>query len=181
MQIIELQNYEIDLKRIKPKNIKKSDKYSKAIYKYLKEHPYYRKVWFDNSSYDSDEEKYIRVNFDINKMNLRNMFFGMPESPESRCITGKCIDSLIQGGSGSQTTYSYIGYENSQYIEVTEEFYEKYIDIGCCIYGHGLWIADDEGRYTYRDKTHRKCNWCGKDEHLETKTYSYTRDVWIAD
>lgn len=177
---IELQDYEIDLKRIRPKNIKKSDKYSKAIYKYLKEHPYYRRVWFDKSAYD-EELRLIKVDFDVNNINLRKMYFGMPDSPESICITGTCINGLIQGDRGSQTTYSYIGYENSQYIEVTEEFFEKYIEIGRCIYGHGLWIADDEERYTYSDEIHRKCNWCGKEEHLEIKTFSYTRDIWVVD
>lgn len=147
----------------------------------MNEHPCYRRVWFDKSSYDSASEKYILVDFDVNNMNLRNMYFGMPESPESKCISGKCINGLIQGGVGSQTTYLYIGHDNSQYIEVTKEFYEKYIDIGRCIYGHGLWITDDQERYTYYDKTHRECNWCGKKEHLETKTYSYTRDIWVAD
>lgn len=179
MKTIELQNYEIDIRRIKPKNVKRSNKYSKAIYKYLKENPCYRRVWFDKTFYDSSSQKNIRVEFDVNNMNLRNMYFGMPESPESVCITGKQIDSLIQGGSGSQSTYCYIGYDNSQYVEVTEAFYKKYIEIGRCIYGHGLWITDDEDRYTYYDDTHRKCNWCGKGEHLETKTYSYSRDVWI--
>ena len=104
----------------------------------------------------------------------------MPESSESICISGKCINSLIRDDIESQTTYLYIGCDNSKYIEVTEEFYEKYIDIGRCIYGHGVWFADDEGRYIYSDETHRKCNWCGKEEHLETKTYSYTRDIWVA-
>lgn len=176
---MKLQEYEIDIRKIKPKNVNKSDKYSKAIYKYVKEHPYYRRVWFDRSSYDCDSDKYNWVDFDVNNMNLRNMYFGMPESPESKCILGKCINSLIQGGNGSQATYLYIGHDNSRYIEVTKEFYEKYLNIGRCIYGHGLWIKDDEERYTYSDKTHRKCNWCGQEEHLEKKTYSYTRDIWV--
>lgn len=43
-------------------------------------------MWFDKSSYDSDSEKYIWVDFDVNNMNLRNLYFGMPEAPESKCI-----------------------------------------------------------------------------------------------
>lgn len=178
MKAIELQDYEIDLKLIKPKNIKKSDKYSKGIYKYLKDNPRYRRVWYDETYYAPDsDDKYIRIPFDVNMMNLRHLYFGIPE-PGTVCITGKSINSLIHGGKGSQKTFSYMNYKCSNYIEVTKEFYEKYIEIGRCIYGHGIWIADDEERFTYRDVKHRKCNWCGHEEQLVEKTYTYTYDVW---
>lgn len=177
----ELQNYEIDLSLIKPKNVRKSDKYSKAIYKYLKDNPCYRRVWFDETSYDSDSGKRIKKTFDASNMNLRNLFFGMPENEDSICISGKCINSLIAGGRGSQETFCYIGHETSHYVEVTKEFYEKYIEIGRCIYGHGAWLNDDDERFTYPDDKHRKCNWCGIEEHLETKVHQYTREVWEKD
>lgn len=177
----ELQNYEIDLSLIKPKNVKKSDKYSKAIYKYLKDNPWYRRVWFDESAYDSDSDKYIRRTFDVNKMDLGKLYFGMPDGEDSICISGKCISSLISGSRNAQETYCYIGFENSHYVEVTKEFYEKYIEIGRCIYGHHSYLADTDERFTYSDEKHRKCNWCGLEQHLETKEYSYTRCVWEKD
>lgn len=177
----ELQNYEINLSLIKPRNVKKSDKYSKEIYKYLKDHPLHRRVWFDQSAYDNDSGKYVRTTFNVNKMNLNKMYFGMPEGEDSICITGKCISSLIAGGRNAQEMYSYIGFENSHYVEVTKEFYEKYIEIGRCIYGHRNYLADADERFTYSDEKYRKCNWCGREEHLETKKYSYTRDVWEGD
>lgn len=177
----ELQNYEIDLSLIKPKNVKKSDKYSKAIYKYLKDNSHYRRVWFDESLYDGDSDKYVRRTFDVNKMDLNKMYFGIPDGEDSICITGKLISSLIAGGRNAQETYCYIGFENSHYVEVTKEFYEKYIEIGRCIYGHHSYLADTDERFTYSDEKHRKCNWCGLEQHLETKEYSYTRDIWEED
>lgn len=153
--------------------------YSKAIYKYLKNNPYYRKVYFDESKYDSDSEKYIKVSFDVNNMDLRNLYFGEPDGLGSNYISGKCINSLIVGGQGSQTTFCYMCNVNSSFVDVTKEFYEKYIEIGRCIYGHGLWISDDEERFTYIDSRHRRCNWCGKEEYLEKKVITYTRDVWV--
>jgi len=174
-------DYVIDLASIKPKNIKKSDKYSKAIYKYLKNNPYYRKVYFDESKYDSDSENYVKVKFDVNNMDLRNLYFGEPDGLGSNCITGKCINSLIVGGQCSQTTFCYMCNANSNFVDVTKEFYEKYIEIGRCIYGHGVWISDDEERFTYIDPEHRRCNWCGEEEHLEKKVITYTRDVWVED
>lgn len=173
------EDYIIDLASIKPKNIKKSDKYSKVIYKYLKNNPRYRKVYFDESKYDSDSEKYIKVSFDVKNMDLRNLYFGEPDGLGSNCISGKCINSLIVGGQCSQTTFCYICKDCSRFADVTKEFYEKYIEIGRCIYGHGVWISDDEERYTYIDPEHRRCNWCGKEEHLEKKVVTYTRDVWV--
>lgn len=110
-------------------------------------------------------------------MDLRNLYFELPESG-TVYILGKCINSLIQGGRGSQETFSYIGHKCSNYIEVTKEFFEKYIEIGRCIYGHGVWITDDEDRFTYLDDKHRNCKWCGHEEHLVEKTYTHTYNVW---
>ncbi|GLB26514.1 hypothetical protein LXJ15735_27550 [Lacrimispora xylanolytica] len=176
---MEADNHYINvLASIKPKNVKKSDKYSKAIYKYLKNNSRYRKVYFDESKYDCNSEKYIKVKFDVNDMDLRNLYFGEPDGLGSNCITGKCINSLIVGGQCSQTTFCYMCNINSNFVDVTKEFYEKYIEIGRCIYGHGVWISDDEERFTYIDPEHRRCNWCSKEEHLEKKVLTYTKDVW---
>lgn len=175
---MQLQNYEIDLNKIKPKNIKKSDKYSKVIFKYLKNNPQYRRVWFDESAYSMEHGKYVKQKFDVNNMNFKNMFFGILDGENSDCLEGKCIQSLIAGGKGSQENCFYIGHDKSHYVEVTKEFYEKYIEIGRCIYGHKVYLCDDDSRYTYLDNTHRKCNWCGKDQYEETVTYTYERKVW---
>lgn len=180
VKTIELQDYEIDLRLIKPQNLRKSDKYSKNIYKYLKDNPRLMRVWCDESPFDDTDPLYegcVRKPFDVNNMDLRNLYFGLPE-PGTVCILGKSINSLIHGGRGSQETFSYIGPKCTKYVEVTKEFYEKYIEIGRCIYGHRLHLQDDEDRFTYLDDKHRKCNWCGHEEHLVTKTYTHTYDVW---
>lgn len=171
--------YVLELNMIKPKNVKKSDKYSSQIYKYLKHNPNYRKVWFDTSSYDIDSGKCVNESFDINSINMRNIYFGIPACDSTICIRGKCVMGLVSGNRGSQVTYSYIGNKNSYYIDITKEFYEKYIEIGRCIYGHNRYIRDEDEKFTYISEKHRKCNWCGKEEYLETKTYSHTRDEWI--
>lgn len=178
MVIIRLQDYELDLKQIKPKNIKKSDKYSKAIYKYLKDNPWYRTVWFDESYYDVDTDKWIKKSFDPEHMNLRNLYFGMPEKENSICINGKCINDLISDRRGAQQTYCYIGFKNSHYVEVTKDFFDKYIEIGRCIYGHNVWINNEENRYAYIDNTHRKCNWCGQEQYEKTIVHKYESKVW---
>lgn len=178
MIIIKLQDYEIDLKLIKPKNVKKSDKYSKVIYKFLKNNPRMRRVWFDEAIYDSNSNNYIRKPFDVDNMNLRNLFFGMPETENSICITGKCIGSLIQEVKKSQEIYFYMGYQSSHYVEVTKEFFDKYIEIGRCIYGHYNWLPNDENRYTYINDTHRKCNWCGKEQCEKTIIHKYEIKTW---
>ena len=175
------EDYIVDLVSIKPKNVKKSDKYSKAIYKYLKNNPYYRKVYFDESKYDSNSQKYVKAKFDVNNMDLRDLYFGEPDGLGSNCITGKCINSLIMGGQCSQTTFCYICKDCSHFVDVTKEFFEKYIEIGRCIYGHGVWISDDEERFTYIDPEHRRCNWCGEEEYLEKRVTTYTRDVWVSE
>lgn len=176
-----LQEYEVDLSKIKPKNVKKSDKYSKAIYKYLKDNPRYRRVWFDKVTYGDTLDKKVKKEFDVNNMDLRNLYFGMPDYIITNCITGKCVQPLIHNSRGSQETFYYIGHKESEYVEVTKEFFEKYIEIGRCIYGHNSYLADVDDRYTYLDDTHRKCNWCGKEQHEEVITHTYESKVWVED
>lgn len=178
MENIELQNYKIDIEKIKPKNIKKSDKYSKAIYKYLKNNPQYRRVWFNEASYDCELDEPILISFDVNNIKLSKLYFGLPDFGTTNCIEGKCINNLIREGRGSQETYYYIAEKHSHFVEVTEEFFEKYIEIGRCIYGHQFYLNDDENRYTYIDNTHRVCNWCGKKQHEEVITYTYENKIW---
>ena len=175
------QEYEIDINKIKPKNTKKSDKYSKAIYKYLKNNPHYRRVWFDKATYGDTLDRKVKKEFDVENMNLRNLFFGLPDAGTSNCITGKCINSLISGAKDTQETFCYIGFIESEFVEVTKEFFEKYIEVGRCIYGHDSYLADADDRYTYIDETHRKCNWCGKEQHQETETYVREHKKWVED
>lgn len=177
---IEFQDYEIDIKKIKPKNVKRSDKYSKEIYKYLKNNPWYKRVWFDEASYDEDNKPVLRQ-FDINNINLRRLYFGLPDFKTTNCITGKCLSGLLSGSRCAQESYYYITEKHSHFVEVTKEFYEKYIEIGRCIYGHHLYLNDSENRYTYIDDTHRICNWCGQEQHEETITYTYERKEWKND
>lgn len=180
-EIMELQDYEIDIKKIKPKNVKKSDKYSKEIYRYLKDNPHYRRVWFDEASYDYEADKPIRKNFDANNMDLANLYFGLPDRNDSICITGRCARDLMLGRSKLGESYYYLGYKHSHFVEVTKEFYEKYIEIGRCISGHLGYLSNTDERYTYLDDTHRKCNWCGKEQHEETIVYTRESKKWVND
>lgn len=147
----------------------------------MKNNPQYRRVWFNEASYDYKSENPILVSFDVNNMNLRNLYFGLPDFETTNCITGKCINSLVHRGRGSQETYYYIDKKHTHFVEVTEEFFERYIKIGRCIYGHHLFLNDDENRYTYIDDTHRVCNWCGQEQHEEIITYTYDRKEWKND
>lgn len=175
--------YKIDLKKIKPKNIKKSDKYSKNIYRFLKDNERYRRVFYDKSGYENDSQHYVSKEFDVENIDINNLYFGVPCYDNPHEIIGKCLSGLVSGGQKSFEVFCYFLHRpNAELVEVTKEFYEKYMEIGRCIYGkHPSGLQDEDGRYTYLDDTHRVCNWCGKKEHLETKICSYTRNEWIED
>lgn len=96
-------------------------------------------------------------------------------------MCGNSLATIVSSSKEKYTVFANPWNNKKTVIDVTKDFWEKYIDIGRCIYEHGVWIVDDEDRYTYSDATHRKCNWCGKEEYLEKKTYSYTRDEWVTD
>lgn len=93
-------------------------------------------------------------------------------------ITGKCIRTLICNGRDKYTICCYLCNKKSEFVNVTEEFFEKYIEIGRCIYGDHCHMQDEETRYTYIDPTHRRCNWCGKEQEEIEVTQTTTYKEW---
>lgn len=177
MITIELQDYELDLNKIKPKNVRKSDKYDKRIYQYLKNNPEYRRVWFATENQDRVDDDVDAQKFDINNLNLGKLYFGNPNSLSG--ITGHCIRGIVASGKNSQLSFLYIdSSRRTKYIEVTKEFFEKYIEIGRCVYGHKQTI-DVDTRYTYIDNKNRICNWCGKKEKLIEESHTRINQRWI--
>ena len=186
------EDYILNINRIKPKNIKKSDKYSKQIYQYLKKNPRHDRVYYiqtqDVYNKSTKEFEQKEVPFDTNHINNRCLWIcSIPrretyENPKGYIdwIYGNSLSTIVSPSREKYTVFANPWNNKKTVVDVTKEFWEKYIEIGRCIYGkHPFGLQDEEGRYTYLDGKHRICNWCGKEEHLETKTYSYTRDEWI--
>lgn len=186
------EDYILNINKIKPKNIKKSDKYSKQIYQYLKKHPRYDRVYYiqtqDVYNESTKEFEQKEVPFDINHINNRYLWIcSIPrreiyKNPKRYIdwMDGNCLSTIVSPSREKYTVFANPWNNKKTVVDVTKEFWEKYIEIGRCIYGkYSFGLQDDEDRYTYYDDTHRKCNWCGKEEHLETKTHSYMRDEWV--
>jgi hypothetical protein len=170
--------YEIDLDKIKPANVKKSDKYSKQIYKFLKDNPRYRQVYNDKLKYDSDSKSYVKSDFNPDDVDLSRLYFGNPCINTTNEILGKCIRSLVGNSRDKYTTFCYLCNKESEFVNVTKEFFEKYIEVGRCIYDNHYWLQDEETRYTYIDPIHRKCNWCGKEQEEIEVSRTYTHKEW---
>lgn len=188
------EDYILNINKIKPKNIKKSDKYSKQIYQFLKKNPGHDRVYYIQTQdvYNKSKKEFEQkeVPFDTNHISIRYLWIcSIPrreryENPKGYIdwIYGNSLSTIVSPSREKYTVFANPWNNKKIVVDVTKEFWEKYIEIGRCIYGeHPFGLQDDDGHYTYYDSTHRKCNWCGKEEHLETKTYSYTRDEWIED
>ena len=110
---------------------------------------------------------------------LRALYFGIPDYHYSSCISGESLVSLVGSESDKYTNFCYSCNPSTHFINVTEQFFEKYIEIGRCIYDKHCWLEDEENRYTYIDDTHRKCNWCGVVQHKEIIVHSYNTEEWL--
>lgn len=56
------------------------------------------------------------------------------------------------------------------WIEITEEFWNRYIDKGLCLF--------DRHAYEEIDDKTRVCKYCGKKIRKVIKTYSYEYEEW---
>ena len=183
-------SYELDLMAIKPKNIKKSDKYSKQLYNYLKKNTGYRQVFYIQTQevYNKETEEWEEkeIPFDINDFRLDKIWIGYirRETYEEGYIDwmyGNSLRTIVSDSKEKYTTFANPWNNKKTVVDVTEEFWNKYIEIGRCIYDHHYWLRDEEQRYTYLDPYHRRCNWCGQEQHEETVTYTTERKEWKND
>lgn len=182
--------YELDLKRIKPKNVKKSDKYSKQIYQFLKKNPHQSNVYYIQTQeiYNKETKKFEEKEFpfDVSDFNNTQIWIGSirRENYEDGYIDwmyGNSLSTIISPSREKYTVFANPWNNKKTVIDVTEQFWEKYIEIGRCIYDHHHWLQDENERYSYIDEKHRKCNWCGKEQHEEITTHTYENKMWVDD
>lgn len=172
-------SYELNLNDIKPKNIKKSDKYSKQIYEFMKNHAYGNQVFYNEMQYDDESKTYIKKQFNANEVCLGDLFITKQSFVSEIDISGKCIRSIVGTNKDKYTNYCYCFSKKPSFTNVTEEFWIKYIEIGKCIYDDHDWLKNEETRYTYINDRHRKCNWCGKEQELKALKRIHTYNKWI--
>lgn len=185
----ENQEYILDISKIRPNNVKKSDKYSKNIYEYVFHHLRMNEVFYimddaDTSltPFDLQESlKYFQPK--ISKQILKNVWIGTIDPEEDvngmRWMSGNHLFNIVSDRKGNFTVWANPWCSDKTVINITKLFWEKYIDIGRCIYGdHSSIMSDDTNRFTYFTPTYRKCNWCGREEHYIEKTFVYTKKVW---
>lgn len=180
--------YELDIKKIKPKNIKKSDKYSKQIYHYLKMHPDKNQVYYIQTqevyNKETNEFEVKEVPFDIDNIRISQIWIGNTQRSNYEegyidWMYGNSLSTIVSSSKSKYTVFANPWNNKKTVVNVTEQFWEKYIEIGRCIYDHHYWLQDEEERYVYIDEEHRKCNWCGKEQHKKIVTHTYETKQWV--
>jgi hypothetical protein len=178
----------MNIKDIKPKG-KESDKHSIQLYNYLKK--YYRNgsnVYYVSTQYQWDdnlkEGKYINVEFDENNVHPMHIWIGRKSNEIDENTVwyhGNTLNTILGSGRCRYINFANPWYTDKKVIDITNLFWEKYIEIGRCIWDHQhtSWFANDNDRFTYLDENTRKCNWCGvKQTKIETPVISIKTD-WI--
>lgn len=170
------------LEKIKPKNIKKNDKYSFRIWRYIKNQQC-MKVYV---SLDEGEE------LDLNNINTIKTYIGREvmddiyEFENDRKVnigsfSGRSLSSIFSG-KDLKRNYCYCGFGGSypkKWIDITDYFWEKYIAIGLClIYSHNSYIQNED-RFTI-DKDIRVCNYCGQEQkmHIKRTVNVIEEEIW---
>lgn len=167
--MIKITNKEM-LKAVKPKNVKRDDKYSKNLYKFLKNHNANCKVYFNKKNWD---KKDITINWD--DVQTTQVIIGgniqedIWEGKNTGMVIGKGLSSILNGNKlKEEGAYCLFGrfYPNRDFIDITDEFWKRYIRIGRCLFTSHDSYWDNEDRFIYVGNT-RKCKWCGKWQHKE--------------
>ena len=161
----------MNLNNIKPKDIKVSDKYSSNLYKFLTKQIECNHVYFNPiDNYDGH-----KVELDMNNLSFSNIYIGTKRCDND--IIGKSLGTILTTGK----IYDLICYcNNKEWIDITEEFWKRYDEIGRCLFiGHSAWYQDDNNtRFTYIDERTRVCNWCGKVEHKRIEPIIKEKVIW---
>lgn len=163
----------LDINKFRPKDIKISDKYSSNLYKFLKKYNKqgYNKVYFDPvDNYDGH-----LIELDMNFLPLANIYIGNMIEED---VIGNSLSKIVTG----QSIYKLICRINdkAEYIDITDEFWKRYEEIGRCLFiDHNGWYQDDNNtRFTYTDGITRVCNWCGKRESKRIEEIIKHKEIW---
>lgn len=151
----------IDLKKIKPRLIRKSDKYSSNLYKYLKLYPNSR----------------VYKSVDIDNRTAMKIVVG---HKNNEAITGTTLDHIL---ASNMYRHYWLYSEYGEYEDITEQFMNDYIRIGRCLWDkdHKGWMNGDEERFSYINDDERVCNWCGEIQHKEEYEVVKKRVRWLTE
>ena len=148
----------IEAKSIKPKESMKSDFFSWNLYRWIRKHPHRNRIW--SATWN------ICTGVDI----ARILYVGSKR--EGDWIHCTQLRRLCSGsGRGKQEAYAYNhNHDTANWVDVTEEFWAKYMEIGVCAIHGDLahkWKYEGNGRV---------CEYCGKSEEKETVLIS--QNIW---
>lgn len=179
-----------EARKVKPKSIGVSDKYSWNLYRVFKmleeegqKHPSmdYKILYYEKSQLDG-----AIVKFDPNGSLHAGQCFITKVYPQNQGTASRRLGEIM--GSLPNSPIDFYCYDYSldpdHLIDITEWFWREYTKSGRCVFDRehkSLWQGD-ESRYTQINRNSRKCNWCGQHQKRSIeKVINITRkEVWTA-
>lgn len=179
-----------DIRLIKPKNIKQDDKYSKNLYQHLisnrfKDYPTSIYVYY-NRNIEGNFEKPKFTEIDWDNLRIGEIYIGhnmMDDIWDNKYSdTGKLdfgqvicknLASILRGNKlKEQGCYCAFGHSfvKRDWIDITDEFWNRYIEKGLCLLGHHAFEDIDDNN--------RKCKYCDLEQHKVIKTRTYEYEMW---
>lgn len=173
-------NIRNQLNKVKPKLKNESDKYSVNLYKVLaKINKEYKQLEKDHGSELSNDIKFYFAHRDLGWDNKyipfteelfkeKNIDMNIVVSPFGRSSSGYFLSSILKKGLKAEH-FSMCVYDHENFTDITDWFWNKYIEIGRCIFDwrHNGWMLGDKDRYYHINSNNKKCKWCDKHFHRE--------------
>ena len=166
--------------KIKPKDGKKSDKYSVNLWRFMCNN-YYEGQRCDRVyaiQWDIIDGSFLP--FDKSNPKASELFIG--RLGEDGFMTGRRLSSILSGGKGYKDCYAMIPNSYPNAIDVTEWFWHEYIRIGRALWdvSGGAYMLDDDSRFTYVGNT-KRCNWSGRwyEKKIVKKVKVERQEEWV--
>lgn len=169
-----------DIKSVKPKNVKVSDKYSANLYRFLKKNEHWGISVFAPqwSMIDGSFKE-----FDFDDPNCGEIYIGFRD--DFGWLVGNRLSHITCGMRGYLESYCYAPGDGSFYknmIEITDWFYSEYKEKGRALWdvSGSMRMVGDEDRFTVIGNT-KRCNWSGRWYHKEVVKRQKTdrTDKWV--
>lgn len=166
----------IDVKSIKPKRSKISDKYSWNLYQFLKKHPHYRVFWMEKDRFFGDLVKFSEIE------RARNISSHIVIGYSTNTYSGAFLGDIMQ--KSNPTTWSLMLYDPKWFTDITDWFIDMYQKIGRCAFDpkHTAWYKGDEDRFIEVTNNTKKCRWCGEwfEKKIEKRVEIKRYERWVS-
>mgnify|MGYP000406658812 CR=1 FL=1 len=170
----------MDIKQFKPKNIKRSDKFSANLFKFMRKNESWGlHVYSPQIDWNMNFQK-----FNYDDPRTRSIYIGFRD--DQGWLVGRCLADIICADRNVTECYAYspgkddVFYRNM--IEISDWFFTEYARIGRALWDKegANFMIGSENRFTIVGNT-KRCNWSGRwyEKKITKKQTTERKEKWV--